>query len=278
MKKFAIESEQKIIEFLAECYGANLQYGEIKKLLKNKDIKLNGKRISENLSLKKGDELEVYANARTIPVNYLFCDENLVIANKPSGICSENFFMLVKQDFSTAFFTHRLDLNTSGIIVFALNQAAYCELYNAFKNRQCEKYYYCLVYGKFEKNAGILQDYLLKDSRQGKVYVYGKKVEGALPVKTGYEQLKSGKLSSVLRVCLYTGRTHQIRAHLAHYGHFIIGDGKYGNDEINKQFYVKGQVLISAEIKFNFDSASKLYYLNQKIFKIDCDKVFSLLK
>lgn len=278
MEKFAIQSEQKIIELLSECYGSNLPYGEIKQLLKNKDIKLNGSRISENLPLKEGDLLEVFTNAKTITLTQLYCDENIIIMNKPSGIRSENYFMLVKQKFSNAYFTHRLDVNTSGIIVFALNQVAYLELCNGFKNRKFEKYYYCLVYGKFEKNADILQDYLFKDAKRGKVYVYSKKVVGSQPIKTGYEQLKSGNLSSVLRVCLYTGRTHQIRAHLAHYGHFIIGDGKYGNDNINKQFNVKSQVLQSAEIKFNFNSDSKLYYLNQKVFKTDCSSVYSLLK
>ena len=126
--------------------------------------------------------------------------------------------------------------------------------------------------------CGIYNDYLLKDEKKSRVKIVSEKLHGALNVKTGYEVVKAGNESSVLKIRLYTGRTHQIRAHLAYHKHFILGDGKYGDDRINRTFGVKSQVLVSAEIIFHFNKDSALYYLNGKSFCVNYDKVFDFVR
>ena len=281
MKKFEIEKNADLCEYLLNKYNGTLSYGRLMKLLREKDVKVNGKRTNKNVSLKKGDVIEVYYDEEKIvvpPVETLYVDENIAICVKPARLGSEDFFERVKAAYPTAIFTHRLDTNTRGIMFFALNETAYRELYAGLKNRSFKKYYYCVVCGVVKKNAERLVGYLIKDEKSGTVKVLDRKASGAVEIITDYTVIKRGENSSLLKVELVTGRTHQIRAHLAHAGHFILGDGKYGDERVNRAQKVKGQLLVSAEITFYFKETSPLYYLNEKTFSIDCkyleEKVF----
>ncbi len=281
MKKFEIEKNADLCEYLLNKYNGTLSYGRLMKLLREKDVKVNGKRTNKNVPLKKGDVIEVYYDGEKIvvpPVETLYVDENIAICVKPARLGSEDFFERVKAAYPTAIFTHRLDTNTRGITFFALNETAYRELYAGLKNRSFKKYYYCVVCGVVKKNAERLVGYLIKDEKSGTVKVLDRKASGAVEIITDYTVIKRGENSSLLKVELVTGRTHQIRAHLAHAGHFILGDGKYGDERVNRAQKVKGQLLVSAEITFYFKETSPLYYLNEKTFSIDCkyleEKVF----
>ena len=99
-----------------------------------------------------------------------------------------------------------------------------------------------------------------------------------MPISTIVKTLKAGNESSLVEIGLVTGKTHQIRAHLAYHGHFIIGDGKYGAERVNKLFKVKSQLLISSTVIFTFDSKSPLFYLDKKQFFVDNKRVFDYLK
>lgn len=248
------------------------------KLYRKKDIKVNGKRVSKNCELCVNDVIEVFFNETPQNLDVIFCDRNVLVVNKPSGITSEDFYERVKGFYNSALFTHRLDRNTFGIMIFALNQKAYDELFYGFKNRTFDKYYYCLVYGKMPKQSAVLKDYLFKDAKKATVIVTSEKVKGSLPIETYYEVIKSGEISTVLKVKLITGRTHQIRAHLAYYGNFIIGDGKYGKESINKTFKQRTQLLTSGELTLHFKSDDTLYYLDNTTFEIPKDNIFEKLQ
>lgn len=273
MKTFISDKNVKLDEFLLSSYNGNLSYNRLMKLYREKDVKINGKRINKNVELKKGDVVEVYYDGesrfKSSEINVLYSDENIAICEKPIKISSEDFYALIKERFPDAIYTHRLDTNTSGIIFFALNDKAYAELYDGLKNRDFKKYYYCVVNGVVKSDFVRLTAYLKKDEKNGLVKIFDEQVNGSQKIITDYEVVKRGLNSSLLKVELITGRTHQIRAHLAYFGHFIIGDGKYGNERINRTRHVKGQLLVSAEIIFYFKQNSLLYYLNGKKFSID---------
>ncbi len=278
MKKFLVTKKTQLTDFLQCEYGSALSYVNLMKLYRKKDIKVNGKRVSKNCELCVNDVIEVFFNEKPQELEVVFVDDNILVLNKPSGITSEDFFERVSKVYPNAIFTHRLDRNTSGILIFALNQSAYSELFNGFKNRTFEKYYYCLVHGKMPSKSALLKDYLFKDAKKSTVLVSSEKVKGSLPIETQYEVVKEGESSSVLKVKLITGRTHQIRAHLAYYGNFIIGDGKYGKESINKLFKQRTQLLVSAETILRFEKQNLLYYLHKKVFKIDVNNIFDKLQ
>lgn len=278
MQKYLSQKQQKLGEFLLKSYNGKLSYGRLNKLFRQKDIKVNGKRVNADMEIFSGDIIECYFDGESKPLEVIFADENVVVCNKPTKITAEDFYKEVVKSYPTAIFTHRLDRNTFGVMIFALNQKAYEELFFGFKERTFEKYYYCLVYGAFEKKNGSLNDYLFKDAKKGLVTVSSQKTKGSLPICTKYKEVACGEQTSVLKVELVTGRTHQIRAHLAHYGHFIIGDGKYGDERVNKTFKQSGQLLVAGELVLHFNSENMLFYLNNKSFCVDNLQVFKKLK
>lgn len=268
MRTFKVDKPIKLSKFLSEAYGAELPYSSYKKLLRNKDIKINDKRTSCDVNLSVGDIVIVYFDGTKKGLDVYFIDQNVIVFNKPSGITTEDFLKVVSTEYPTAKMVHRLDRNTSGLIIFALNENSEEELLKAFKKRLIDKYYIAEVYGFFDKEKGLLKDYLKKDSDKSLVKIVSQKTEGAVEVITEYETIERKEKTSKLKVKLVTGKTHQIRAHLAYYSHFIIGDGKYGVNDINKDFKAKYQRLCSYEINF-VSLENSLAYLNGKTVKLN---------
>lgn len=262
MKTFINEKPQKISKLLAGNYGAELSYSTLMKLFRNKDIKVNGKRVNKDILVDVGDVVDVYFDGEIKAYSPVFEGLGISVFNKPPTITSEEFEAVLNKTYKNLKLCHRLDRNTSGLLVFASDETAYNEMLLAFKNRTVDKFYMARVYGKLAVKKARLTAYLCKDAKNSEVKIYDTQVSGSVKIITEYEVVKEEENTSLLSVKLITGKTHQIRAHLAHIGHFIVGDGKYGDNQINKKLKQKRQNLTAYKTIFHFDKTSPLSELD----------------
>lgn len=274
---------KKLNTFLLDSFP-NLASNTLYKALRKKDIRVNNKRIHENVTVHTGDKIAVFITDNLLfgaPSNFpvVYEDENILILNKPAGICitenshsNETLTTLVKARFGAQLEPcHRLDRNTTGLILYAKNETALSILLQKFKNHEIEKHYRATVVGIPAKKHEILIAYLFKDSKKSLVYISDTPQKNYTKIQTEYTILSTNSQNntSELDVILHTGKTHQIRAHLAHIGHPILGDGKYGVNEINKKLKKSTQMLCSYKLKFNFVTNNGiLEYLNGKEFSL----------
>lgn len=285
MKKLVVNKKydnKKLDKFLKDNISTlsnNLFY----KTLRKKDIKINGKRVSENVTVFENDEILVYIPdyllENKLTLDIIYEDNNILLINKPSNIevtGQDSLTEVVHKLYSSCEFKpmpcHRLDRNTSGLILFAKNAQALEILLDKFKHHEIEKHYLALVYGIPQKKNERLISYLFKDSSKSFVYISDVPKKGYQKIITSYSLIESfDNNTSLLDIEIETGRTHQIRAHLAHIGLPIIGDGKYGKNSVNKLFHRKTQALCSYKLKFVFSSDSGLLnYLNNRSFCLKC--------
>lgn len=270
---------KKLSKLLMETYPA-LKFSTFSKALKKKDILINDKRISKDCIIHENDIIKLYIIDSLLYPNYnipiVYEDNNIIVFNKPKGLevtGTESLTTYVHKTYNSNFMPcHRLDRNTLGLVLFSKNDTVNTILTEKFKNHEIEKHYIAKVYGMPPKKNDTLIHYLFKDTKKSIVYISDKCKPGYKKIITSYNVLSYDKEenSSVLDINLKTGRTHQIRAHLAYIGHPIIGDGKYGNNLINKKFNQKTQLLYSYYLKFNFNSYSGILdYLNNKEIILD---------
>ena len=267
-------NNKKLDKFIFDKFPS-LSSGLFYKTLRKKDFRVNDNRISENIILHTGDEIKVFISDELLESNVslptIYEDDNILVIDKPTSIevvGDNSVTSILEKKYSYIKPCHRLDRNTTGLVLFAKNEESLNILLDKFKNHEIEKHYRAIVYGIPKIKKAKLEAFLFKDSKKSLVYISGEPKKGYQKIITSYEVIKEDKKQniSVLDVKLETGRTHQIRAHLAYVGLPIIGDGKYGKNEINKKFNKKTQLLESYNLKFNFSSPSGiLSYLNGKI-------------
>ena len=273
------------------------------KYIRKKCIKVNGKKCDIQTMLCEGDVLTFYIKdeffEQSEVKNYEFLkapakfdivyeDENIILIDKKPGVIvhpdkNYHFDSLVsrvqhylydkgeynpeeEKSFSPAL-VNRIDRNTGGIVIAAKNAESLRIMNLKMKTRELEKYYLCLIHGKPKLESDTLTGYITKNESKNKVTVFKKQVDGSKEIRTKYNILDSNGKYSLAEVELLTGRTHQIRAHMASIGHPLVGDSKYSNKKAPDIF--KYQALYSYKLKFNFtESSGILDYLNGKEFSV----------
>lgn len=306
LKSFTIaknDAEQRLDKFLTKSFP-NLPKALMYKYIRIKRIKVNGKRAENSTRLHVGDIVDMYINDEFFEksetrydfmkasknLDIVYEDENIMLLNKKVGLLSHpdegeyvdtlitriKRYLFEKGEYNpadensfTPALVNRIDRNTSGIVIAAKTAEALRVLNQKMKDRELHKYYLCVVHGIPKPKNATLEDYLYKDEKKNKVFVGQKKTDGAKLIKTKYNVLKSKNNLSLVEIELLTGRTHQIRAHMASIGCPLLGDGKYGTNALNKKTGLKKQCLCSYKLKFDFTTdAEGLDYLNGKEFEV----------
>ncbi len=273
--------------------------------LNGKHVKDGGKKLSEGDVLKLFFKEEFYEKLNddsfkqlSPRLNIVYEDETILLVDKPQGLSvhedetgNASLIDYIKcylwkkgeyipeneQSFTPAL-CNRIDRNTRGIVISAKNAEALRIMNEKIKEREIEKYYICVADGIFEKKEDELKAFLRRDENKKQVEIFDKPQPDAKTIITAYKVLAEGNGRSLLEVHLKTGRTHQIRSHFAHIGHPLIGDGKYGRNDINKKAGVFRQALCSHRLRFVFKTnAGLLEYLNRKEFSLGDVPFYELL-
>lgn len=305
MKEFIIEKNdagQRLDKFIKKAVP-NLPQNLMYKYIRLKRIKLNGKRCEISSRLNVGDKLEMYINdefflsekvqdftSAPAQIDVVYEDENILLVNKKCGLVvhedDENTLDTLinrithylydkgeydperEQSFAPAL-CNRLDRNTEGIVICAKNAESLRLLNDIIKEREITKKYLCITLGTPKPKETTITAYLEKDESKKQVYISDKKTPANKTIVTKYKVIETRGELSLCEIELITGRTHQIRAHMAYIGHPLLGDGKYGRNDDNRRYGVKYQALCAYHLSFDFKSDKGiLNYLNGKSFGV----------
>lgn len=229
-----------------------ITYGAIQKLFRKGDVRINGKKVFKDTVVANGDVIRVYYKEQERDFTPFFDNEYIACFFKPARIActGENSLEEAVKAKYGYIICHRLDTNTEGIVIFAKTEEVFAEMKKVFKTRSVEKHYLTAVAG-IVRGSGELKAYLIKNADESFVKIYDKRMPGSVEIVTRYDAIYTGRSGSVLDVELVTGRTHQIRAHLAHTGHPVIGDPKYCPEKTNRYFGKKYQLLRAYKVIFH---------------------------
>lgn len=252
-----------------------LQFSSFRRMLSDGRIAVNGKRVKKEVFINPGDEIKIFSEdgIPSFKSERLYEDDDVMIAVKPRGTETRLFAKLVSAESGAEYIpVHRLDTNTRGILIFAKNEKAFEDAVSLFRSSSIEKYYVALLGGVVEKE-GVFNAFLKKDSEKGSVEISDAPQKGFVPIKTGIRPIgiRDGELTYA-EIRLYTGKTHQIRAHAAHLGHPVVGDTKYGDFDLNRLMRAKRQYLTAYKLVFgNIPKGNRLSRLGGKKFEITPD-------
>lgn len=257
-----------LIELIYEKYPY-LPYSVVCKTLRNKDVKVCGKRVNSNIELYKGDVVQLYLDVDLYfkkSYTVLFENQYVLIVSKDQGIIvnddKNSLIEIINRDYNSDFeLCHRLDRNTGGILIISKDKMLTKDICDSINSREYKKIYTAIVAGDMRqyKENTILRAWHFKDAKKNTVFIYNEERKYTKEILTGVKCISydSKNNISTIEIDLLTGRTHQIRAHMAHLGHPVIGDGKYGDYELNRKFAAKYQLLwASALIPQNNNNSS----------------------
>ncbi len=249
----------------------------LKEAFRARDVKMNGARISPEDRILPDAAMEVYTPFEA-SLRVVYEDEHVLLIDKPAGLCTrDEYCPMTAETLAAAHcgegsmprLCHRLDTRTSGLLLLAKDDATENEMTAVFKNRDIRKEYECIVKGEMRPPEALKTAYLIKNAEKGRVRVISHRTPGAREIRTAYRTVAREGETSRLRVELLTGRTHQIRAHLAYLGHPILGDDVYGDRDFNRRRSAVGSLkLCAVSLTFCFRPDSALYYLNGKSFTV----------
>lgn len=271
--------------------AADVPLWAVREVIKKRDVRIDGVRIAADTRVQAGQEIRVFwpksiisarQKEKTLPLpEIVFEDEHVILINKPQGIASQNEDHPLQGDTALTrvhaylaekgeqtdclHLCHRLDVQTGGLLFFAKDDAAFESALQAFSERTFRKFYTCRVKGCPAQQEAVMHAYLRKDAQISRVSVTDYPARGAMEITTAYRVVRQAE-HATLEVELITGRTHQIRAHLAHIGHPILGDDKYGDRMLNRALGLRRQQLWATRLIVQAEGA--LSYLNGRIFSI----------
>lgn len=308
MRKFVInenDSGQRADKFIMKV--SDIPKGLMYKFIRTKKIKINRKKFDIAYKLQTGDIVEMYiddeffterdkksdnlpfANADT-NINVIYEDNNILLVNKPVGVIvhsdknnsgntladSVKNYLYQKGEYNpqneksfAPATCNRIDRNTCGIVICAKNASSLREINECIREHNLHKKYLCITVNIPSERQGIIKAYHFKDDKMNKVYISDTPKKNYREIATKYHIVCEKNGLCLVEAELITGRSHQIRASMAHIGCNILGDTKYGIKSANDKHRVYYQALCAYSLKFKFDSNSPLAYLNEKEFSID---------
>lgn len=267
---------QRIDQYLADYYE-DISRSKLSTLIKNGDVLVNNSKVKPSYLININDEIDIDLDAldlkpilaENLNIEILYQDEDIAVINKPIGIISHptekirsntvvNFLLNKFNKLPTVYgedragIVHRLDKDTSGLMIIALNEKSMIKLKEMFKNRDIIKKYRTIVNNRFNETEGLIEKNIARSSINRKLMSVSEEGKYA---KTGYRVIKQTSVFAYLDVTLYTGRTHQIRVHMKSINHPILGDLDYNN--IKNKYNISAQLLQAYLLEFKHPISNK---------------------